>query len=235
MRAGARGASDPSPPRGLSVYRERVTLADRFLRFPAFPELTTPRLDLREITADDAGWYLGHFSRPEIVRGQGLAAPADLQAAVRELRTYVLDLFALRAGFRWGMALRGQRELIGSLGFYRWVEEPLPEAEVGYDLDPEWWGRGLMTEALGAVLAFGFEWMGLERVQALVMTHNQRSCRLLERLGFAREAFLPRHGQDENGLACDEYRYVMARSPGIGARQRQANASTLAGHDDSRG
>jgi len=194
-----------------------VTLADRFLRFPAFPELATSRLDLREITAADTGWYLGHFSRPEIVRGQGFAAPADLEAAARELRTYVFDLFALRAGFRWGMALGGQRELIGSLGFYRWVDDPCPVAEIGYDLDPEWWGQGLMTEALRAVLAFGFERMGLERVEALVMTDNERSCRLLERLSFAREALLPRHGEDEHGRSRDEYRYALARPRGPGS------------------
>jgi len=195
-----------------------VTLADRFFRFPEFSELETPRLHLREITADDTAWYLAHFSRPEIVRGQGFAAPADLEAAARELRTYVLDLFALRAGFRWGIAVRDTRELIGSLGFYRWVDEPFPRAEVGYDLDPGWWGRGLMSEALRAILAFGFERMGLARVEAYVMTDNEPSCRLLERLGFERDALLPRHGEDEHGRPCDEFRFVLARPPAPGAR-----------------
>lgn len=190
-----------------------MTLADRFVRFPEFPELETPRLYLREITADDVAWYLAHFSRPEIIRGQGFAAPADLEAAGGELRTYVLDLFALRAGFRWGVAFPGRHELIGSAGFYKWLDEPLPQAEIGYDLDPEWWGQGLMSEALRAILAFGFERMGLARVEAYVMTDNEPSCRLLERLGFVREAFLPRHGEDEHGQPCDEFRYALARPP----------------------
>ena len=185
-------------------------LADRFLRFPDFPELETARLHLREITADDLAWYLSHFSRPEIVRGQGFAAPADPEAAGRELRMYILDLFALRAGFRWGIALRGDRELIGSVGYYRWLDDPQPQAEIGYDLAPEWWGRGLMTEALGAVLAFGFERMGLARVEAYVMADNGRSCRILERLGFEREALLSRHGEDEHGRPCDEYRFGLS-------------------------
>jgi len=189
-------------------------LADRFAAFPTFPELETPRLRLREITADDAGWYLAHFSRPEIVRGQGFPPPADLGAARGELRAYVLDLFARRAGFRWGIALRGRQDLIGSLGFYRWLDTPRPQAEIGYDLDPEWWGRGIMTEALGAVLDFGFGRMCLQRVEALVMTDNERSCRLLERLGFAREATLVAHGEDEHGQPCDEHRYALERPAG---------------------
>ena len=194
-----------------------MTLADRFFRFPEFPELETPQLHLREITADDTAWYLAHFSRAEIVRGQGFAAPVDLEVAARELRTCVLDLFAFRAGFRWGIALSGTRELIGSLGFYRWMDEPCAQAEIGYDLDPEWWGRGLMSEALRAVLAFGFERMELARVEACVMTDNERSCRLLARLGFYRDAFLQRHGENEHGQPCDELRFVMVRPPGPGA------------------
>ncbi|MBP1704809.1 MAG: N-acetyltransferase yoaa [Chloroflexi bacterium] len=188
-----------------------MRLADRFARFPGFPELDTPRLRLREITSDDAGWYLAHFSRPEIVRGQGFPPPADLEAATRELRTYVLDLFALRAGFRWGIAPGAGQQLIGSLGFYRWLDEPCPQAEIGYDLAPEWWGRGLMTEALQAILDFGFRRMELARVEAYVLTDNARSIRLLERLDFGREAYLPRHGEDEHGCLRDELRYVRVR------------------------
>jgi ribosomal-protein-alanine N-acetyltransferase len=192
-----------------------VTLADRVHRFPAFPELETRRLSLREITADDLSWYHAHFSRPEIVRGQGFAAPADPEAAARELRLYVLDLFALRAGFRWGIALRGSRELIGSVGYYRWLDEPRPQAEIGYDLAPEWWGRGLMSEALEAVLAFGFQRMELARVEAYVMADNERSSRLLERLGFDREELLAGHGEDEHGQPCDELRYALARPASV--------------------
>jgi ribosomal-protein-alanine N-acetyltransferase len=192
-----------------------MTLADRFVRFPDFPELETPRLCLRQITADDLAWYLAHYSRPEIVHGQGFAAPADPEVATRELRSYILDLFALRAGFRWGVALHGGPELLGSVGFYRWEDEPCPRAEIGYDLAPEWWGRGLMSEALRAVLAFGFERMELARVEAYVMTDNARSCRLLERLGFDREALLRQHGEDEHGRPCDEFRYALA-GPGTG-------------------
>jgi ribosomal-protein-alanine N-acetyltransferase len=172
-----------------------------------FPLLSTPRLVLREVALAEADWYLSHFSRPEIVHGTGFAAPADLDAAREELRRYFVDLRAAGAGIRWGIVRREEPGLIGSIGLYKWVVEPRPQAELGYDLDPAWWGRGLMSEALSAVLAYAFGPMGLERVEALVMTRNERSARLLQRAGFVREALLPGSGTDEHGEACDEWLY----------------------------
>jgi ribosomal-protein-alanine N-acetyltransferase len=180
----------------------------RRVAFPRFPELRTERLDLRAVGLDEADWYLEHFSRPEIVAGQGYPAPADLDAAREELRTYFVDLFEERHGFRWGICLHGQRDLIGSIGLYKWVDERLRQAELGYDLDPAWWGRGLMSEALGAVLEFAFGPMQVERVEATVMVGNDRSTRLLERAGFVRERLLPGHGTDERGVARDEWLYA---------------------------
>jgi ribosomal-protein-alanine N-acetyltransferase len=176
-----------------------------------FPVIETPRLLLREVTLEDAAWYLRHFSEPEIVRGQGCPAPADLDQAAAELRTFFLDLFSGGAGIRWGLALRGSPELIGSAGFYRWRRGPRAQAELGYDLAPALWGRGLMTEALQAILEHGFGPMGLTRVEATILTVNARSARLLERLGFVREALLYQLGADETGTLRDEYRYALER------------------------
>ncbi|HEX5589878.1 MAG TPA: GNAT family N-acetyltransferase [Candidatus Limnocylindrales bacterium] len=184
---------------------------DRYAAFPSVPVLETPRLVLRGLTLDDAPWYLRHFSTPEIVSGQGYAAPVDLAAAEAELRRFVLDLFAVRAGFRWGIATRDDPALIGSAGLYRWVDTPTPQAELGYDLDPSAWGRGYMHEALGAILGLAFGRMGLERVEAFVLATNDRSQRVLERLGFLREALLPEHGEDEHGVLRDELRFGIAR------------------------
>lgn len=201
---------------------------DRFVAFPAFPELATERLVLRELTAADVDWYLQHFSRPEIVIGQGYPAPADRAAAEAELRTFVLDLFRARNGFRWGIGTRDDPALIGSAGLYKWVEEPLRQAELGYDLEPAAWGRGYMREALGAILAFAFGPMQLERVEAFVLTSNERSQRVLDRLGFRRVALLPDHGEDEHGTLRDEWLFGLSHDdfpgPGVPAAAGRAEA-----------
>ena len=143
---------------------------------PVFPELQTTRLRLREITMDDADWFLSHFSTPEIVHGQGFPAPDGIEGAREELARYVVDLFAQQEGLRWGICLRGDDALIGSAGLYDWDRE-VGSAELGYDLAPEHWGAGIMTEALRAILDYGFTTMGLNRVQVLVMPRNARSLR----------------------------------------------------------
>lgn len=189
---------------------------DRFAAFPSFPELATARLILRELTAADAGWYLGHFSHPEIVAGQGYPPPDDLAAAEAELRRFVLDLFVGRQGFRWGIARREDPALIGSAGLYRWVDAPVTQAELGYDLEPAAWGHGYMHEALGAILDFAFGPMELERVEAFVLASNERSGRVLDRLGFRRVALLPAHGDDEHGIRRDEWLFGLSRDAWTG-------------------
>ena len=61
-----------------------------------------------------------------------------------------------------------------------------------------------MTEALAAILDYGFDVMGLNRVQVLAMPGNARSLRLAERLGFVREGVLREHGHDESGSLVDD-------------------------------
>ena len=181
--------------------------AERLAMVPVFPILETERLVLRELTEADAGWYLTHFSRPEIVHGSGFPAPTDEEAARRELERYVLGLFRQREGMRWGLVPRGTEVLVGTAGLHRWRDEPVPQAEIGYDLAPEWWGQGIMQEALRPILGYASSTLGLRRIEAIVLTHNERSCRTLERAGFVREGLLRGHGEDEHGAPHDEFLY----------------------------
>jgi len=61
-----------------------------------------------------------------------------------------------------------------------------------------------MNEALEALVGYCFDSLGLERLEALVLAHNVRSVRLLERAGFRRRGLLPSHGTDEHGQLVDE-------------------------------
>ena len=182
---------------------------DRRALVPVFPALETPRLRLVELTVDDAAWYLAHFSRPEIVAGTGWPAPDGLDGARDEIERWVTGLFERREGLRWGIALaEAPGTMVGTIGLFSWRDDPEPAAELGYDLAPEWWGRGLMAEAIGAAVGFAFDRMGLAYVEGMVLVGNDRSCRVLERTGFARMGILPLHGEDEHGDLRDEYHYV---------------------------
>ncbi len=155
----------------------------------AFPILTTERLVLREITADDAEFWLRNFSDATVVEFTAFEPPQDLEAAKAEIEAYCTRPFREETGFRWGMALKASDVLVGTLGYHNWEHEPDRRARMGYDLLPEHRGRGLMTEAMETVLAYGFKTMNLNRAEALVDPRNAQSIRLVERLGFHRDAY----------------------------------------------
>ncbi|MFC4161318.1 GNAT family N-acetyltransferase [Chitinimonas lacunae] len=79
------------------------------------------------------------------------------------------------------------RSVIGEINFSNLVPYPFYAATLGYSLDPAHWGRGRMHQALTLALDFVFEHFNLHRVMANYLPDNQRSARLLERLGFERE------------------------------------------------
>jgi ribosomal-protein-alanine N-acetyltransferase len=72
---------------------------------------------------------------------------------------------------------------------YGW-DKTARQAEIEYDLEPTYWGQGIMTEALGAVLKYGFEEMRLNRIQAIIDPKNDRSMNLVTRLSFKKERVL---------------------------------------------
>ncbi len=186
-----------------------MSLEERRRLVPVFPVLWTPRLRLRELTAADAPWYLAHFSHPEIVRGTGFPAQDGITGALEEMALYVTGLFERREGIRWGLVPTGTDTLVGTAGIFRWTDGPKPSAEIGYDLAPEWWGQGLMHEALGAITAYAFGPLGLVRLEGWVFDGNDRSRRTLERAGFRHTGLFPLHGEDQHGVPRDEHLYEM--------------------------
>ncbi|MGD8505154.1 MAG: GNAT family protein [Candidatus Bathyarchaeota archaeon] len=154
-----------------------------------FPQLETNRLILREMKLDDVDFYFRHFSNDEIIQGSCFPGPESLEAARQELKRYCIMPFQENRGIRWGIVRKGDEELIGSCGYYDW-NKTARRAEIGYDLDPAYWGQGIMTEALRAVLEYGFGKMDLNRIQAIIDSENVQSLRLVERLGFRKEGVL---------------------------------------------
>jgi len=184
--------------------------AGRLLEFGEFPTRETDRLLLRRMALDDLGFYHMHFSTPEIVQGSGFPAPADLDAAREELVAYCIRPFEENTGIRWGIELRGREGLIGTCGLHKWVKEAGYRAEIGYDLQPEHWGKGIMKEALNAAIRYAFGTMGLNRIELLCIRENERSRRLAEGLGFRLEGVLHEHAFFE-GRFIDDLQFALLK------------------------
>ena len=198
------------------TYDRAMSAEARLARVPTFPELDTERLHLRAFTDDDAPWYLAQFSRPETVEGQGYAPPDGLAGAIEEMRQYGTIPFEERHGIRWAICLKTvdggvSSTPIGSCALLDWDDEPVSRAELGYSLEPSAWGHGYASEAITGIQVFGFEVMGLMRIEALVWEHNDRSIKVLERLGYQPEELLPDSFLDSTGALRSEWRYVLRR------------------------
>lgn len=154
-----------------------------------FPQLETDRLILREMTLDDLEFYFQHFNNDKIVEGCCFPGPKSLEAAKEELERYCIKLFKENRGVRWGIIRKRRKKLIGTCGYYDW-NKTVRRAEIGYDLDPAYWGQGIMTEALRSVLEYGFEKMRLNRIQVIIDSKNTRSVKLVFMLGFKKEGVL---------------------------------------------
>ncbi|BAB04418.1 GNAT family protein [Halalkalibacterium halodurans] len=153
-----------------------------------FPILETKRLILRKITTDDARSILSYLSDKEVMKYFGLEPFQTLEDALGEIAWYESILHE-QTGIRWGITLKGQDEVIGSCGFHQWVPKH-HRAEIGFELSKLYWGQGIASEAIRAVIQYGFEHLELQRIQALIEPPNIPSQRLVEKQGFISEGLL---------------------------------------------
>ena len=152
--------------------------------------LRTPRLLLRPHGPDDVPLLFALFSDPQTMRYWSSPPWTDPDQAVKLIER---DRAAAREGaaVRLGIVRSEDGRLVGNCTLFH-LDAQCRRAEVGYSLAPAAQGRGLATEAVGALLDWGFDaqGLGLNRVEADIDLRNRASARLLERLGFVREGHL---------------------------------------------
>jgi len=153
--------------------------------FTSFPVLTTQRLVLREIIHSDAQAIMA-------IRGDYEVTKYNIGKAYRYLNQSI-DLIiqmsiAYRNGreIRWGIMFKDTDKIIGMCGFNYWNKND-HRGSIGFDLARAYWRQGIMSEALSHVIAFGFERMGLNRIEADASVYNMASIKTLEKHGFTQE------------------------------------------------
>lgn len=152
-----------------------------------FKDLSTERLLLKNIDKDDARFFFREFSHPEVTRYLMDAEPmAHIDEAVKWIDFYTDDDPDCN---RWIIIDTETGVPMGTCGFHVW-DRRNQRIEVGYDLFPDFWGKGYMYEALRGALRFAFQEMDVNRVCAIIHPDNQRSVKLAEKLGFKREGLL---------------------------------------------
>lgn len=155
--------------------------------FPDYP-VRTERLDLRPHREDDLDDMLTFHSQPDVVRY--VPWPVRDREQTRAALQAKLGQDALRAPGEWlvlAVETRAERRVVGEV-LLKWESATSRQGELGFALHPDAQGQGLGAEAAQAVLALGFDELGLHRITATCIAGNERSARLLTRLGMRQEA-----------------------------------------------
>jgi len=146
-------------------------------------ELRTQRLVLREFRPADVDTVFRYQSRPAYLEHYGQAAPMldDVSSFVAMLCRWAGE----SPRRKYQLAITLDDRVIGTCGLRKELPQAT-DAEFGCELDPEFWAHGYAREACRAIIAFGFETLGLETILAQTMPANHRAIRLAEDLGFRR-------------------------------------------------
>lgn len=150
--------------------------------FNQFPELATENLLLTEIKPAHAPDIFAHFSAESVTQYLDVTRMVELGEAER-LITFLAERFSHERGIRWGVMLQGEAHIIGTVGFNIWRKRKF-YGELGYDLSEAYRRQGIMTEAVEAVLDFGFSQMSLQKIEALILPENTASEAFLKQFGF---------------------------------------------------
>ena len=171
--------------------------------------INTHRLTLRPYRIEDADDMFANWaSDPEVTRF--LTWPAHSSADVtRMVLTDWLSHYQDGDFFNWAIEWKETGRVIGNIAVVR-LEEAIGEAELGYCLSRAYWGRGIMPEALRAVIQYLFSRVGAERITANHDVNNPKSGRAMEKAGMKTEGIRRRGGKNNQGI-CDVVCHAILR------------------------
>ncbi len=157
------------------------------LNFRPFPLLYTQRLQLRAFSANDVNEIISLRSNKELMKyiDRPLIETAD---KALQLVQKIIDGLNNNEAITWAIALKNENRVIGNIGFWK-IDKEHHRAEIGYMLHPYHQKKGLMQEAISAILNYGFSTMKLHSVEANVNPANQNSKKFLAKNKFVQEAY----------------------------------------------
>lgn len=152
------------------------------LNFTPFPTLYTERLQLRQLTPSDATQLFAIRSHPKVHEFLPDFKPASL-SKIEELLEKLHQALLKNQSIMWAICLKENLELIGTTCLWN-ISLKYEKADIGYDLHPDFHRKGLMQEAVTAVLKYGFDLINLATIEAMTHQKNVASVQLLLKNGF---------------------------------------------------
>ncbi len=148
------------------------------------PSLQTERFWLQQIVPDDQPFIFQGLSHPQVIPFYGVRYYS--LEATRAQMNYYRALEQSGSGYWWKIVEKQTYERVGAIGFNNYHAQHR-KAEIGYWLLPQYWGKGIMTEVLQALIQYLFRDKKLHRVEALIEEGNAASIKVAEKSGFVLE------------------------------------------------
>jgi ribosomal-protein-alanine N-acetyltransferase len=154
----------------------------RKLNFTPFPALQTERLILRELNINDAAEIF--LLRSDDRVNQYISR--EKARSIDEVKTFIqkiIDGIKQNKNLYWAICAKNNPKIIGTICLWNFSDD-LTTAEVGYELSPQYQGKGIMNEALQCLLQYSFNTLELTFLEAFTHRDNDKSNRLLDKNGF---------------------------------------------------
>lgn len=182
------------------------------------PRVETGRLILRAMTVKDEADMYEYSSNPDTVRYL-LWDCHPSPSYTRAYLSYIAGQYEAGRFFDWAVEEKESKKMIGTGGFTV-IDDKNRLAQIGYVLNPAFWGRGYGTEIAKELLAFGFSYLGLHRIEALYMPGNDRSTRVMEKCGMTFEG-IARGAMFVKGEFRDVGKYAILDNEYFAAHERK--------------
>lgn len=180
---------------------------DKLVTTPDYP-IRTKRLALRPFETRDADAVLAYHSLPEVSQYQFWSPRSRPEVEVKVAAWGKQHSIAQEGdAVVLAVVLAGSSQLIGDIMLSLNSGEAR-QGEIGYSFNPDYSGQGYATEAVGALVDWGFDALGLHRILARCDARNERSWKLVERMNFRREAHFREHAKFKGGWD-EEYYYAI--------------------------
>jgi len=155
--------------------------------FKRLPQFESQRLMFRGILPSDADDIFQIRSHDKVMKFMDVPRHHSISDSEKLIQS-VEESYKEETGINWAIIEKDLQSFIGYIGFIRIYHEHC-RAEIGYALKPEFWGKGYMYETIHKLVRFGFAAMKFHSIEANVNPLNEKSKKVLERVGFKREAY----------------------------------------------
>jgi len=165
-----------------------MTVEEMHQIFTKLPEMETERLHMRRLLPADALDMFEYASRKDVTEYLLWSEHPNVQYT-REYLEYIESRYAVGDFYDWALVLKASGKMIGTCGFTS-IDLVNNTAEIGYVINPAFHGIGIAPEAAREVISFGFSTLELSRISAVCMKENERSLRVMKKVGMRFEGVL---------------------------------------------